>query len=124
MPHCPIGDGLVHLLEKLFWVVAGVQNAMILANQFILRILTDGAELIVHIRDGALDVGNRHDGMLIQSELLIGELFERSFAGSETFLHGLFGLLALRDIGAYGYVLPRFSIRADEWHDGRVYPVN
>jgi len=38
---------VIHLLEKLFRVVAGVKDAMILADEFILGILTDGAEFVV-----------------------------------------------------------------------------
>ena len=77
MPHFPVGDGLVHLLEKLFRVVAGVEDAVILADQFLFGILTDGAELVVHISDGALNVGHGHDGVLIESELLIGQFLEQ-----------------------------------------------
>ena len=50
---------------------------MILADQFLLGILADGAELVVHVSNRALDVGHRHDGVLIQSELLVGQFPER-----------------------------------------------
>ena len=70
VPHLTIRDGMVHLLEKLSGVVARVENAVILADQFVFGILTDGAELVVHVGNCALDVSHRHDSMLIQSELL------------------------------------------------------
>src|SRR5207248_5302001 len=35
VPNFSIRDAVVHLLEKLFGVVAGVENAVILADQFI-----------------------------------------------------------------------------------------
>ena len=60
--------------------------------------MTDGTELIVHISNRALDVGHRHDGVLVESELLVGQFLERPLAGNKAFLQGLFGSLAFRDI--------------------------
>src|ERR1039458_7968017 len=102
VPDLPARDGMVHLLEKLVRMVAGVEDAVILADQFILGILAYGAELIVDVSNSALDVGHRHDGVLIQSELLIVQLFERSPAGGEAFFYSLFGPLALGDVARYG----------------------
>ena len=45
-PNLPIRNVMVHLLEELFGMVAGVEDAVILADQFILGVLTDGTELI------------------------------------------------------------------------------
>ena len=53
-------------------MVAGVEDAVVVANQFLFGVLTDGAELFVHIGDGALDIGDGHNSMLIESKLLIG----------------------------------------------------
>ena len=50
-------------------------------------------------------------------------LFQRPLSGGKALLHRLLGLLPFRDIGAYCYVLARPSLRAHEWHDGRVYPI-
>jgi len=51
---------------------------MILASKLVLGILTDGAKLVIHVHDGALDVGDRHDGVLVQGKLLIGQFLERT----------------------------------------------
>src|SRR5258708_31719448 len=48
VPNLPICDGMVHLLEKLFGMVAGVEDAVVLADQFFFGILADRAELIVY----------------------------------------------------------------------------
>ncbi len=79
-------------------MVAGVEDAVVLADQFILRILTDGAKLIVHISDRALNVSDRHDGVLIESEFLVGQFFESSLAGGEAFLQGIFSALTFRNV--------------------------
>src|SRR6266404_3978408 len=124
VPNLPVRDGVVHLLEEFFGVVAGVENPVILADQFLLGILADGAELLVHISNRALDISHRHDGVLIESKFLIGQLFERSLAGNEAFFHGLFRPFPFRDVGADGHVLPRFAILSYERDNGRIYPVN
>jgi len=85
VPDLTITDGAVHLLEKLYRVMTGVEDAVILADQFILGILADGAEFIVHVRNSALDIGHRHDGVLIQSELLVGQFFPGLVAGDQFF---------------------------------------
>ncbi len=78
-------------------MVAGVENAVILTDQLVPGILTDGAELVVHIGNCALDVSHRYDRVLIQSELLIGQFLQLTAAGSESFLYGFFDTLPLRD---------------------------
>ena len=98
MPDLPLGDGVVHLLEKFFWVVAGVEDAVILADQFIPGILTDGAELVVHVSNCAVDVGDGHDGMLIEGEFLMGQILESSFTGGKAFDQRIFSQLAFRDV--------------------------
>ena len=51
--------------------MTGVEDSMILADQFALGILTDGTELFVHVGNCALNVSDRHNGVLIQSELVV-----------------------------------------------------
>jgi hypothetical protein len=93
-----MGNVVIQRLEKLERVVAGVKNAVIPADQFILGILTDVAELVVDISDRALDVGDRHDGVPIQSELLIGQFLQRLLAGGGALFQCLFRQSALGDI--------------------------
>src|SRR5258707_7609241 len=40
VPNLSIGDGAIHLLEKFFWVVARIEDAVIPADEFVLGILT------------------------------------------------------------------------------------
>ena len=64
---------------------------MILAHQFFSRILADGAELVIHIGDSSLHVSSGHDGVLVQSKLLIGKFLEHLLCCP-------FGFPALRDL--------------------------
>jgi len=47
---------------------------MILADQIVPGIFTDGAEFFVDLSNRALYVGNRDNGVLIESDFLIGKL--------------------------------------------------
>jgi hypothetical protein len=72
-------------------VVAGVEDAVILADQFLFGVLTDLAELFVHVGNCALYVSHRYNRVLIKSKLLDGQLFQRILA-CKAFVH-LFSLL-------------------------------
>ena len=67
---------------------------MVLPDQFMSGILADRAEPIVDVGNRALNVGHRHDGMLIQSELLTGQLVQRRFFGGEALFKSVFRPLA------------------------------
>ncbi len=71
-PYLAVGDGVVHLAEELGGMVAGVEDAVVLAQEFLARIFADGAELVVHVGDGSLHVSGGDDGVLVEGELLIG----------------------------------------------------
>jgi hypothetical protein len=81
----------MYLLKKFSGMMAGIEYAVILADQFILGILADGAELVVHVSNCALDVGHSHDSVLIQGELLVGQFFVPILAESAGFLHRIPG---------------------------------
>src|SRR6267154_1698141 len=80
MPDAAIRNGDVHLPEEFFGMV------------------TDGAELFVDVSDGALDVGNGDNRVLIERKFLVCEFLERSLAGGEAFLHRFLGLLTFRNV--------------------------
>ena len=101
----------IHLLEKILGVVPRVKDAVILADQFVLGVLTDGAEFLIDVGNRALHVGHRHDGVLIESELLVGQFFDGILAHGEACFHSVFRPLPFRDISANGYVLLRFALR-------------
>ena len=56
--------------------MAGVQDAMVLAQQRLARILGNLAELVVGVPDDALDVRDRDDRRLIQRVSQILQLFD------------------------------------------------
>src|SRR5258708_38919726 len=87
MPYLAVRDGDVHLPEELFRMVAGIEDAMILTDQLTLGIFADGAEFLIDVGDGALDVGYGDDGMLIERKFLVRKFFEGSFACAEAFLY-------------------------------------
>ena len=88
----------IHLLEKILGMVPRVENAMVLADQFILGILADGAELVVYVTNCSLNVGHRHDGVLIQRELQIGQFFKLSLVDGAVVLCTFVGLLRFRNL--------------------------
>ena len=59
-------------------MVAGVENAVILAQQLLHVVLGDLAEPVVHVRDLAVLVGDRHYRGLVQSGLQVGHPSERA----------------------------------------------
>src|SRR5579864_4634267 len=91
-------------------MVAGVEDAMILANQFLPGVLADGAKLVVHVGNRALDVSHGDDRMLIEGKLLIDDIFFASFA--------------IGNIGTDSHVLAGFAPLVHEGNDGSVYPVD
>ena len=66
-------------------MVARVEDAVILADQFGSGVLTDSAKLVVHVGNRALNISDGDDRMLIEGKLLIGQLLQRNRAGAEAF---------------------------------------
>ncbi len=54
--------------------------------------------VVLPVGDGALNVGDGHDSMLIERKLLVSQFFERCFGGGEALLHGFFGVLAIGNV--------------------------
>jgi hypothetical protein len=88
VPHFAVSNGVVHLLEKFFGMVAGVENAVIPTDEFFFGVFADRAKLVVHVSNRALDVGDGNDGMLIQSKLLVSQFPKRSLTCGKAFLQG------------------------------------
>src|SRR3954447_3967502 len=103
--------------------MARVENAMVLPDQFFFGILANGTKLLVHVGDRPLNVGDGDNRMLIESELLIGQLSQSGLGGDEAFFEGLFRSLTLGDIGTDRNILAWFPVGAKKRHDGRIYPV-
>src|SRR5215218_169574 len=83
-PDVTPGDGTPQVLEELPGVVAGVENAVILTHQLLHIVLGDLAELVVHVRDLAVLVGDRNHGGFVQrafkSAIFLSELRNASSA--------------------------------------------
>ncbi len=73
-------------------MVTGIDDAMILPQQFLPVIFRNGAKLVVDVGDFALRIGDGDDGVLVQRRLQIADLLER---GLQLFLRPL----ALRNVG-------------------------
>ena len=123
MPHPAVRDGAIHALEKFLGMMARVQDAMILPDQLFFGIFTDGAKFLVHVSDGAVDVGDSYDGVLIQSKFLISEFFEGGLGRDEAFFRHFFRPLALGDIGTDCDILAWLSIFSSKRDDGGIHPI-
>ena len=100
-----------------FGMKAGIDDAMILAEQFLARVFRDRAELVVHVGDLSLRVGDGDDGVLVERRLHVVQFAQTP--------RGLFiGAFALGDVRANGDVLDRFSVVAEVRNDGGVHPVD
>src|ERR1039458_6488125 len=116
-PYSALSDGAVHLLEKFLGVVAGVYDAVILAEELFAGVLTDGAELVIDISDAPLHVGHSHNGVLIESEFLVGQILPRNLAGGGQtfpqcflrFLESLYGRLALDNLDFHIAIHPNIQ---------------
>src|SRR4030095_12130683 len=72
-PHPSLSDRPPQVTDALFGVVAGMKEAMVLAEQLVPRVLRDLAELVVHVVDDAALICDRDDRRLIER---IADLFE------------------------------------------------
>src|ERR1041384_3958521 len=65
------------IANKLFRMIAGIDNAMILSQQFFARVLGNATESVVDVGDSSALIGNRDDRRLIESELDVVEFLLR-----------------------------------------------
>ncbi|MFT3781856.1 MAG: hypothetical protein QM790_07555 [Nibricoccus sp.] len=77
-PDLAMGNRLPHRREELVWVNTRLEYAMGVANQFFPAIPTHLTKTIVRIGDYSLKIGDRHDRVLIQRELLARNLIKRA----------------------------------------------
>src|SRR5262245_27430842 len=57
-------------------MIARVNDAMILSEQFLARIFRDFAKLVIGVSDFSASVGNRHDGVGIERGLQVLEFLK------------------------------------------------
>ena len=77
-PYTAARDRLPHLSEERLWVIARVHDPMVPANQLLLPIPADLAELVVGIDYGSIAVRDADDCSLVQRIFHVLELLERS----------------------------------------------
>jgi hypothetical protein len=66
MPYFTAGNGGPELADKFLRMMAGIDDAMILPEQFGAGVFRDRAKLVVYVGDPALGIGDRNDGMLVE----------------------------------------------------------
>ncbi len=64
-------------MDEYLRMMAGIDDAVVAPQEFLATVLGYRTELIVHISDLTLRIGDRHDGMLIHGGLQVVELLER-----------------------------------------------
>jgi hypothetical protein len=74
------GDGAVHVGEEGLGVVAGVEEAVVLAEEFFAGVAGDPAEAVVGVGDAAAGVGDGDDRVLVDGEFVE---FEFAVGGGE-----------------------------------------
>ena len=78
MPSLSARDRCPQVSDELFWVVSGVNDAVVLTEQLFTRILGDLAELIVDIINNAALIGDSHNCRFIKREFDIRQFLERT----------------------------------------------
>jgi hypothetical protein len=68
-PDLAAGDRLPQAGEKGFRMIAGINDPMILPEQFVARIFGDLAELVVDVGDPASGIGDRNNRVRVQRGL-------------------------------------------------------
>ena len=71
VPHAAARDGPPHVAEHLRRMHAGVDDAVVLPEQFLALVTAQFAEAVVGVVDGAGGVGDADDGVLVERELLV-----------------------------------------------------
>src|SRR5207249_1838251 len=76
MPDLPVRDRLPQVADEFRRMEGRIDDAVILSDQFLARVLRDRAELVVYESDPALRIGDRHYGMLVERSLQVADLLE------------------------------------------------
>ena len=78
LPDAAARDRLPQLANVRFRVVAGVDDAVIAADQLLTGVLRDLAELVVRVTDDAARIRPRDDGRLVERVVRVLELLDRA----------------------------------------------
>ena len=74
VPDLTVRDRPPQAADELFGVIGGVDDAMVLPDQFLARIARNFHELVVDVGDPARHVGRGHDRGTIKGTFEVGEL--------------------------------------------------
>jgi hypothetical protein len=77
LPDLPVRDGRPQITDEFFRMKAGIDDAMILPEQFLAGVFGNGAKLVVDVGDLSLRVGDGYNGVFIKSGLKVVNFFER-----------------------------------------------
>ena len=86
MPDHASGDHLPHLREEILALHAGVQDTVILVQQFFAAVTADLAQLVIGVDDVTRQIGGADNGVLIQGKLLVRQIGECSLQVALAFL--------------------------------------
>ena len=73
LPYFPLSNGRPQIADEFLWMVARIDDAVILPKQFLAGILGDGAELVVDVGDFSLRISDGDDGVLVERGLQFGQ---------------------------------------------------
>ena len=94
LPDPPLRDRRPHIAHELLGMVTGIDDAMVLPQQFPARIFGDRAELVVDVDDFPLRIGDGHNGMLVERGLKFDHLAVTVFTRLHRMFHHLPGSFA------------------------------
>ena len=77
-PNLAARDRRPEISDELFRMVAGVDNAVVLTEQFFARVFRDLAELVVDVVDDPALIGDRDDRRFIKRKLDVCEFLLRA----------------------------------------------
>src|SRR5216683_3696404 len=78
LPYLASGDRSPQIPYEFFGLITRVDDAVVLAEQFFPRVFRNAAELVVHVVNDATLIGDRYNRRLVERELDIRQLLERT----------------------------------------------
>ena len=73
LPNFALGNGGPQIAEKFLGMKPGIDDAMVLAEQFLAGIFGNLAKLIVDVGNAPARVGDGHDGMGVQGRFQVAQ---------------------------------------------------
>ena len=93
------GDRGPQIANELLRVITGVDNAVVLTQQFFPRVFRDATKLVVDVINDSALIGDRDNRGLVERKLDISKLLERTLKRIAVSRLALFAILSLCDYG-------------------------